>query len=79
LPLRGYADPAPAARPAPRSDAARGISAEIGLAPLVATCGEDRAGPNAPARRRTGGSRSGSRTDGLSDRDNHGRSGTPAR
>ena len=33
---RGYVDPAPRARPAPRLDATRGISAGIGPALLVA-------------------------------------------
>jgi len=33
----GYADPVPRARPGPRFECTRGVSGEIGSAPLVAT------------------------------------------
>ena len=39
---RGYADPAPRARPEPRSDVAGGLVAETLSAPQLATCGVER-------------------------------------
>ena len=48
-----------------------GLTRDARRAPLLATCGEHGAGPGAPARRRTGGSRSELRSGGLSDRTHH--------